>query len=364
MKTLHIEMGRHRLGGTMQVYYLLRGLKERNLPAVLVCPTGSPLHELAVKAGLSVRAVPFGGDVDLFFIPRLLRILREEQPDIVQIHSRRGADTLGLLAAKIYGKAKIIISRRVDDPVHLNWLNRLRYLRLPDRVVTVSKGIAQVLIQAGVPSEKIRQVYSAIEFGAYQSSLDIKAARERLDLPAQVPVLAVIAQLIPRKGHRFLLQALPTIIERHPATQVLFVGEGAEEADLRQQVNDAGLAHCVKFLGYRNDIGDILRACDLLVHPATMEGFANVAMQAMAAGIPVVSSAVGGMPESVRDGISGLLVPPQQPPALAEAVLRLLDDPALRQRLGQQGKSIVEREFNTDAMVEGNLRVYAELLKH
>lgn len=362
MKTLHVEMGRHRLGGTMQVYYLVRGLKARGEPTVLVCPRGSVLHQMAEREGLPVRPVDFGGDIDLRFVPRFLRILREERPDIVHLHSRRGADTLGLLAARLAGIGKVIVSRRVDDPVKPGWLTRWRYVKLPDLVITVSKGIARVLEAAGVPADHIRQVYSAIDVQAYQSVLTPAEARSRLGLPAGVPVLVVIAQLIPRKGHRFLLQALPAIRARHPGTRVLFAGEGESEAELRAQVRQMGLEDCVQFLGYRNDIGDLLRACDVLVHPATMEGFANVAMQAMAAGLPVVSSAVGGMPESVRDGVSGLLVPPQDPAALAQAVLRLLDDPALRERLGRQGREIVEREFTTDVMVQGNLAVYRSLL--
>ncbi|MFW2454384.1 glycosyltransferase [Methyloversatilis discipulorum] len=363
MKTLHIEMGRHRLGGTMQVYYLMRGLRERGQPAVLVCACGGDLHRLAEADGLNLRAVDFAGDVDLRFIWRLAAILRAERPDVVHIHSRRGADTLGLIAAKMTGIGKVILSRRVDDPVKPGWLTQLRYVKLPDRVVTVSKGIARVLIEAGVPAQHIRQVYSAIDFPAYQSALDVAQARARLELPDGVPVLVVVAQLIPRKGHRFLLQAMPRILAGHPDTQVLFVGKGEEDATLRSEVARMGLQHCVLFLGYRQDIGDILRASDVLVHPATMEGFANVAMQAMAAGIPVVSSAVGGMPESVRDGVSGLLVPPCDPDALAGALLRLLADPALRAQFGRQGKDIVEREFTIDAMVEGNLAVYRELIR-
>lgn len=363
MKTLHIEMGRHRLGGTMQVYYLMRGLRERGQPAVLVCACCGDLHRLAEADGLNLRAVDFAGDVDLRFIWRLAAILRAERPDVVHIHSRRGADTLGLIAAKMTGIGKVILSRRVDDPVKPGWLTQLRYVKLPDRVVTVSKGIARVLIEAGVPAQHIRQVYSAIDFPAYQSALDVAQARARLELPDGVPVLVVVAQLIPRKGHRFLLQAMPRILAGHPDTQVLFVGKGEAEATLRNEVARSGLQDCVRFLGYRQDIGDILRASDVLVHPATMEGFANVAMQAMAAGIPVVSSAVGGMPESVRDGVSGLLVPPGEPDALAEALLQLLADPAWRAQLGRQGKDIVEREFTVDAMVEGNLAVYRELVR-
>jgi glycosyltransferase involved in cell wall biosynthesis len=362
MKSLHVELGRHRLGGTMQVYYLMRGLKARGEPAVLVCPRGSVLHGMAEREGLPVRPVDFGGDADLRFIPRFMRILREERPDIVHLHSRRGADTLGLVAARLAGIGKVIVSRRVDDPVKPGWLTRLRYVTLPDLVITVSKGIARVLEAAGVPASHIRQVYSAIDVGTYQSSLGQVQARARLGLPEAVPVLVVIAQLIPRKGHRFLLQALPEILVRHPHTRVLFAGEGESEAELKAQVQDMGLAACVQFLGYRDDIGDVLRACDVLVHPATMEGFANVAMQAMAAGLPVVSSAVGGMPESVRDGVTGLLVPPQDPAALAAAIVKLLDDASLRERLGRQGREIVQREFTTDVMVEGNLAVYRALL--
>jgi glycosyltransferase involved in cell wall biosynthesis len=363
MKTLHIEMGRHRLGGTMQVYYLLRGLRDRGIPATLVCPRGSPLHEMAAAAGIDVRAMTYGGDLDLRFPFRLWRILREVRPDIVHIHSRRGADTLGLLTARLAGGSKIVLARRVDDPVKTGWLTQLRYVRLPDRVVTVSQGIARVLVAAGVPEAHIRQVYSAIEAGKYQSPLTRADARRRLDLPDTAPVLAVVAQLIPRKGHRFLLRAMPRLLSVHPDLTALFIGEGEHETALRAEAAQLGLGDRVRFLGYREDIADLLRASDILVHPATMEGFANVAMQAMAAGIPVVSSAVGGMPESVRHEISGLLVPPGDSDALAETLLRLLDDPAQCARLGQAGREIVEREFTTEAMVSGNIGVYTELLK-
>lgn len=363
MKSLHIEMGRHRLGGTMQVYYLLRGLVERGEAVTLVCPAGCPLQELALQAGVTVRAFAYAGDMDLRFVPWLYRLIRSEQPDIIHIHSRRGADTLGLAAAKLAGCGKIVLSRRVDDPVKPGWLTQLRFVSLPDRVVTVSKGIARVLEAAGVPASKIRQVYSAVDAAAYDSPLDVQTARQRLDLPLDVPVLVVVAQLIERKGHRFLLQALRQILVKYPTTRVLFVGEGEATASLQAQVAELGLEGTVRFLGYRNDIGDILRASDILVHPATMEGFANVAMQAMAAGIPVVSSDVGGMSESVRHEVCGLLVPPRDPDALAASIVRLINDAALRSQFGARGKEIVTSTFTPAAMVEGNCKIYRELLE-
>jgi glycosyltransferase involved in cell wall biosynthesis len=362
MRTLHVEMGRHRLGGTMQVFYLLRGLKQRGVGAALVCPEGSPLQRLAKAEGIEVFAVPYGGDLDLRFVFRLWRIVRRERPDVIHIHSRRGADTLGLVGAWLASRRRVIVSRRVDNPLPRSLITRLRYAILPDHVVAVSKGIRRVLLDAGIPPGRVSQVYSAVEASAYQSPLPPEAARRRLGLDPGVEVIVVVAQLIRRKGHRFLLDALPTLLARHPQLQVLFVGDGELCDALAADVAGRGLGHAVHLLGYREDVADILRAADMLVHPATMEGFANVAMQAMAAGVPVVSSAVGGMPESVRDGENGLLVPPADPVALTTAIGRLLDDPALRERLGARGREIVETELTVDAMVQGNLAVYERVL--
>lgn len=362
MRTLHVEMGRHRFGGTMQVFYLLRGLRQRGVEAALVCPRGAPLEGLAMGEGIEVFAVPYAGDFDLRFVARMFRVVRRYRPDLTHIHSRRGADTLGLLGARLAGRGRVIVSRRVDDPLPRNLVTRLRYAILPDQVVAVSQGIRRVLLGAGVPGDRVSQVYSAVDASAYQSPLSRAGARARLGLAGDTEVVTVVAQLIPRKGHRFLLDAAPTLLARHPRLQVLFVGDGELRDALAAEVGRRGLGEVVRLLGHREDVADILRASDLLAHPATMEGFANVAMQAMAAGIPVVSSAVGGMPESVRDGENGLLVPPGDPGALADAIGRLLADPALRRRLGQRGREIVESEFTVDAMVRGNLQVYERLL--
>ncbi len=362
MRTLHVEMGRHRFGGTMQVLYLLRGLRQRGVEAALICPRGAPLERLATEAGVEVFAVPYAGDLDLGLVVRVFRIVRRYRPDLTHLHSRRGADTLGLLGARLAARGRVVVSRRVDDPLPRGLLTRLRYVTLPDHVVAVSQGIRRVLLEAGVPAERVSQVYSAVDASAYQSALTRDAARARLGLPGDSAVVVVVAQLIPRKGHRFLLDAVPRIRARHPRLQVLFVGDGELRDALAARVDADGLGGVVRLLGHREDVADILRAADLLAHPATLEGFANVAMQAMAAGIPVVSSAVGGMPESVRDGENGLLVRPADPAALADAIDRLLCDPDLRRRLGERGRAIVESEFTVDAMVQGNLRVYERLL--
>lgn len=361
-KTLHIELGARRLGGSMQAFYLLRELKRRGHRAALVCAQDSPLHRMAEEAGIQTYPIRFGGDFDLSLIPKLRRIIREFGPDLIHIHSRKGADTLGALAARLAGKAKVIIARRVDDPLKRNVFNRLRFGPLCDHVVAVSKGIVTELVKGGVNPGKISQVYSAIQSKDYQKPADPAKVRAELGLAPAGRVVAVISQLIRRKGHRFLFAAAPRILAAHPDTQFLILGEGELQDELEQQVRELGIEKQVIFAGYRNNIGEILNVVDIVVHPATMEGFANVAMQAMAAEVPVVSSAVGGMPESVRDNVSGLLVPPGDPIALAVAVNRLLGDEMLCRQFGRHGRRIVESEFTIEAMVEGNLRVYQKLL--
>lgn len=357
-----MEIGSRRLGGTMQAFYLLREMTRRGYQTALVCAEGGPLHQMAVAEGIAVYPIRFAGDVDVRLLFKLARIIRAFRPDLIHIHSRKGADTFGALAARLVSDAKVIISRRVDDPLKPSLFNRLRFGPLCDHIVAVSKGIVAELVKGGVDAGKVSQVYSAIEAADYQVAADPLAVKAEFGIPAQARVVAVISQLIKRKGHRFLFAAAPQILAAHPETVFFILGEGELHDELVQLAKELGIAERVVFAGYRNDVGRLLTMVDVLVHPATMEGFANVAMQAMAAAVPVVSSAVGGMPESVRDGISGILVPPGEPGAIAAEVNRLLGDAALSAQLGTQGQQIVEREFTIQAMVEGNLGVYRRLL--
>jgi glycosyltransferase involved in cell wall biosynthesis len=361
-RTLHIELGRRLLGGTWQVNYLTRSLHQAGDPTLLITPESSPLHGLATEAATPCAPIRYAGDIDLLSVVKIYNIIRQFKPDIVHIHSRRGADIWGAIAARLYGRCKVVLARRVDDPVAPGWLNGFRYGPLCDRVVAVSHGIVRVLVEGGVPPEKIRQVYSAIEAQKYQSDASPDAVRAELGVPVGIPVLGVIAQLIPRKGHRFLIDAMPSILAEHPDAHVVFLGEGHNEAVLKQHIAEKNLTDRFVFAGYRSDVGRVLRAITLLIHPATMEGFANVAMQAQAAQVPVITADVGGMPESVAHEETGLVIPPENPAMISSAVNELLADSSRRQAMGAAGKARVESLFTVDAMVEATRDVYRELM--
>lgn len=363
LKVLHLECGRHWYGGPVQVFYLLRGLQERGHENLLLCPQGSAIAQQARQVGLRVQEMPYRGDLDLRLTLYTWRTVRAEQPDIVHLHSRRGADTWGALGARGGGARAVVLSRRVDNPLRRHPLNRLRFGPLCDKIVAISEAVRRVLLAAGIPAEKVVCVPSAVDPRPYDQPDRRAELRAEFGLPAEARLVGVIAQLIPRKGHRFLLLAIPAVLQQYPQTYFLFCGQGPEEARLRALVERWGLTEQVIFAGFRSDIPRLLAGLDVVVHPALREGLGVVLLQAMAARRPLVATNVGGIPEAVRHGENGLLVPPGDSVALGVALCELLADPDRARALGERGREIVETKFSPEAMVEGNLRVYRELLR-
>jgi len=360
LKILHVETGMNLYGGALQVHYLLQGLTvHKNVENVLVCPEGSAIAEAAKENVKSLHAVPMKGDLDLLFIPRLLGIIRKEHPDIVHLHSRRGADILGGIAAWVSGTA-CILTRRVDNPENRSWAG-VKY-RLYHRVVTISEGIREVLVSEGIPSNKITCVHSAVDMAPYSTSCDRSWYLSEFDLEEGELTCGVVAQFIDRKGHRFLLRAIPEILKAVPGTTFIFFGKGPLEGQLTSMCRELGLEGKVIFAGFREDLHKILGCIDLLIHPALMEGLGVSLLQAAAAGVPIVGTRAGGIPEVVRDGLNGYLVPPGDVPSLVDATTRILVNQDLARRLGDGGRKIAGENFSIESMVEGNLKVYREVM--
>ncbi|TDU24342.1 glycosyltransferase involved in cell wall biosynthesis [Panacagrimonas perspica] len=356
MKVLHVETGLHLYGGAQQVAFLLRGLADRGVQNLLVCPPGAAIGQHFAGSAVKVLEVPCSGDADLGFLFRLRRVLHEQRPDVVHLHSRRGADVLGALAARLAG-LPVVLSRRVDNPESRAWVG-LKY-RLHDRVIAISQGIADVLAAEGVPAMKLRVVRSSLDPKPWQQPEPRAVFLAEFGLPTDVVTIGVVAQLIERKGHRILFDALRALPDR-AGLRVICFGQGPLAETLRREATDLG--DIVRFAGFRKDLARWVGALDLLVHPALMEGLGISLLQASAAGVPIIACRAGGMPEAVADGVSGLLVEPGDVAGLASALRALIGDPALRTRLGTQGRARIEREFSVENMVDGNLAVYRELV--
>lgn len=355
MNIAHLELGRFMYGGAEQVRYLLRGMRDDAHEHTLICCRGSELAAWAESVGQPFVALPFSGEHDIAFVYRLARELRRLGADLLHVHSRRGADWMGPLAAWRAGVASIL-SRRVDHapPRVLRWLMAKRYLR----TIAISTSIANVLQTHGVEAESLLTIHSAVDLRRTDFQLAQRTLTQVDPALTDGPVIAVIAQLIERKGHRFLLEALPALLRRHPTLQVVFFGRGPLDSELRHQVSVAGLSAHVVFAGFREDLDAMLPALTLVVHPALKEGLGVSLLKAAASEVPVVGFKAGGVSEVVVSEHTGLLVAPENVIALTAAVVRLLDDASLRAQFGHNARERVLRDFSVDRMVQRHAALY------
>jgi len=358
MKVLHVETGRHLYGGAQQVLWLLAGLQQRGCECVLVAAARSALARAAAANGIRVVELPCRGDLDWRFAARLRALIRHERPTLVHCHSRRGADFLGGRAAAAAGVAALV-SRRVDNP-EFAWLARLRY-RPYAAVIAISTAIAEMLVACGIEPARIHVIRSAVDTAAFLAAPDCERLRREFGLDDGDRVLMCAAQFIPRKGHRYLLQAMARLAPRFPRLRLILFGRGPLQQDLVAQTDKLGLAGRVRFAGFREDLDRFLGCADLLVHPALREGLGVITLKAAAAGVPVVAFSAGGLPEAVADGTSGVLVPPGDVTALSEAIAALLDDDGRRRQFADSARQRMQSGFSLAAMTDAHLALYRSI---
>lgn len=360
MRVLHLETGRHLYGGALQVCYLMEGLAKRGVENLLACTRGSSIAREAAGCAV-VHELPMRGELDLLFPLRLIRLMRELRPDVVHVHSRRGADLWAGFCGRLAG-IPTVVTRRVDNR---EWppFARFKYSSY-DRVVSISEGIRQVLLEEGLSPEKVRCIHSVVNYAVYQQPRSRQWFSEQFDLPETALVIGVIAQLIPRKGHHLILSIAPRLIESFPSLEIVFFGQGPLRSELETSVSALQLERKVHFAGFRNDMERILPCLDLVVHPAFIEGLGVSLLQAAAAGVPIVGSRAGGIPEIVRDGVNGLLFEPANLEELYDKINLLLGHIELRQKMGINGKQLVKKTFSVATMIDAYLELYKSIRKN
>lgn len=363
-RVLHLNTEPTWRGGEQQVLYLLDGLRARGVPALLVAQPGAPMAERARANGHDVHTMRMRGEADLLAVWRLRELLRDGQFDVLHAHTSH-AHTLGALAAASLGRTRrprVVVSRRVDFSIFRRsffGLNGLKYRHGVDLYVTVSEAIRGVLIKDGIAPERAVCVHSGIDLKKIDDAPRRRdALRAELGVPPDHALIANVAHMADHKGQRYLIEAMPAVLAARPKTVCAIVGDGELKGELEALAARLGVTASLRFPGFRADVPQVLKALDLFVMPSHMEGLGTSVLDAMAAGVPVVGTDAGGMPEMIEEGVTGLRCPIKDAPALARAILRLLDDPALGQRLAAEARRRVVERFSTDAMVDGTVRAY------
>ena len=327
------------------------------------------LHPAAAAAGHPLWDLPCKGRLDLRTLTRLVSFLREEQIELLHTHGYK-ANLYGLPAARLAGCPVLATCH--------NWTDRTpalrrygsldkRLLRRFDRVIAVSDTVAATLAQAGLPAAQLQVIANGIDTSKYCRSPRATAppsgssAAGLASASSEPILLGVLSRLSEEKGVDVLVRALPRIVAQHPTLECVIAGEGPQRAELERLAAQLGIARHLRLPGFVADIPAFLAGCTLVAHPSRIDGMPLAILEAMAAGMPIVASAVGGIPALLCHGEAGMLVPPDDPAALADGVLRLLREPLLRGKYAAEAALFAAGHFDAGLMARQYFQAYREL---
>jgi glycosyltransferase involved in cell wall biosynthesis len=381
IKILRI-IGRLNVGGpALHVVNLAAGLDPSRYEQLLVVGTenaaeGSMLDH-ALSRGVKPHVIPeivtaFSVTPrDVRALAKLFFLIRRERPHIVHTHTAK-AGLLGRLAARLAGVPVIVhtfhghVLHGYYGPAKNRLLRRMErsLARFTDRLVTVSEEVKKDLIGYGVAApEKIAVIPLGFDLEPFLGPSTRRGEfRRELGLGREVKLVGIVGRLFPIKNHRLFLDAAAKIAAANPAARFVIVGDGALRPALERQAEELGMADRVLFTGWRRDLPRIYADLDVLAVSSDNEGTPVSAIEAMAAGCPVVAARVGGLPDLIEDNKTGRLVPPRDAAALATAILELLDDPAMARELGRTATDTVRQRFTVKRLIGDMDRFYRRLL--
>lgn len=362
MKILHVDTGREWRGGQRQVFFLHQGLASKGIESLIAAHPGGSLYQRLPDPKIPL---PCRGEWDLMAAFRLARIIRRFSPDIVHAHDAH-AHTFLLLASFFERKPRLIVSRRVDFHITRSFWSKWKY-QTPRivKIITVSQGIKDVLLQDGLPESKICVVHSGVmikERLKDAGTARYMDVRQQWSIPAGAKVLGCIASFAGHKDHRTLLRVFRTLAEKEKNVYLLLVGDGPLYATIRAESRKIPCADRIIFTGYQEDVYPYLMNFDIFILTSYLEGLCTSLIDSLVCGVPIVASRTGGIPEVVRNGENGFLVDVRDISGFVAAILRLLKDPPLYQAF-KENCLISAQNFSIENMVNGTLKIYHQFAK-
>jgi glycosyltransferase involved in cell wall biosynthesis len=362
MKILHLNTEKTWRGGEQQTLYLLRLLKDRGIFCHLVCQAGSPLAARAAGAGIEVFPLVMRGELDLAAGFRIRKLVTRFKYDIVHSHTSH-AHLLAFWASIGTGITRLV-TRRVDFSIYRHSflkLSGIKYRYLADYYIAISHKIKNVMINDGIPDRRIFVVHSGIDphrFGRVTGD----HLRAEFDIKDRQKVVINVAHLAEHKGQKYLVRAIPHVLNKLPGTRFFIIGQGELLDALKETASELGIKKELFFTGFREDVAGFYRIADLYVMSSIQEGLGTAVLDALALAIPVVATRAGGLPEIIHDGLTGRLVAPADPEALAQGIVDMLTRTEAAKAMAAEGRDMVQNRFSIEAMVGNNIEVYKRLL--
>jgi len=344
------------------VLLTVNGLRAIGHRAALVA---HPDGELRGRASEGLELIPLAprSEADFTAAWRFARVLKRLKPDVIHAHDPHGV-AMASLALSIGGWGDgggppLVASRRVDFHLKGNSFSRWKY-RQVDCYVAASDAIHQILVADGVPPERVVTVHEGIDVDHVVSAPAVNV-HEAFWLPHHAPVVGNVAALAAHKGQRYLIEAAHLVVKQIPDARFVILGEGELREHLEHLVKEHALEKHVFLPGFRTDVLGCIKGFDLFVMSSVTEGLGTSLLDAMACERPIVATRAGGILEIVEDGVTGLIVPPRDHHALADAIVRALNDEPMRQRMAKAGFARVRERFTVERMVAETAAVYQTL---
>jgi len=358
--SMHVDTALSWRGGQNQVWLTVQNLRTNGHRAMLIAnPKGELYHRASNEGDLYPLVLRF--EIDLFSAWRLSQLLRLHRPHVLHAHDAHAAAVSSIALSLSFTKhIRFIVSRRVDFRLGQTFLSRWKYHRV-EKFICASDAIRQILINDGMQTAKTTVVHEGIDIDHIASTKPLDLHRE-FSIPPDTPIVGNVAALVSHKGQRYLLDAIALVIRKVPDARFLIVGTGNLETALMEQIQRLKLRHHVTLTGFRPDVISLIKGLDLFVMSSVMEGLGTSVLDAMACGCPVIGTCAGGIPESIVNEETGLLVPVQDADALATAIVRLLQDRSLRLNFGRAGLARAKSHFSSIRMVHETTGVYETLV--
>ncbi|HAL61297.1 MAG TPA: hypothetical protein DCP08_02695 [Chloroflexi bacterium] len=375
IKVLHLRSSATISGPERQILQLAEPLRRRGFEMGLLLlhrrrsapSTSHPLIPEARNKGIEADTVRVDARFSPQAISRIARHLKEGRFHLLHTHDYK-SDLLGLLAARLAGAKAVASARGYTDSTPALRLYKyidLIVLRFFSLVIAVSEDLRRQLISARLQEERVITLHDGIDVTAFVSGTEERGERLRrrlVDFEGQ-PLIAIVGRLSPEKGHRYFLESAKIIQTIHPEAKFLILGEGPLRAELEGLAARLGIKEAVSFLGYQRDVAGYMAASDLVVLSSLREGLPNALLEALALGKAVVATRVGGVPEVIIEGQTGLLVPPKEPQRLAEKVVWLLEKPEEAAKMGERGRVRVVSAFSVEGLARKLAETYRQVLE-
>ena len=358
-------------GGERGFSQLSTGLNKERFKTYLAAHPGSKLEEMAKRENVPFFPIDMDRKANFKTIAQLSRIINQNRIHIVHSMGARADFFARMAVRKLPGTSLVCTVAMPVEGFDIGFIRKIVYKiadRFSSRYVTqfiaVSKAIKEQLVRRrNIHSDRITVVYNGVELDQYNQSMNAsEKIRHSLGITDDYPIIGSIGRLVYQKGYFHFLQAAKQVYEQKKYVRFVIVGHGPEEDNLKSMAKSLGISHVCTFAGLRRDVPELLSAFDVFVLSSVLEGLPRVVIEAMAMGRPIVATDIDGVREELEEGVTGLLVPPENSDALAKSIIHLLVDKDKSFQMGINARRVAEEKFGVDIMLKKVEKVYEELL--